>query len=92
MNICNYSYVAGDWKFIFDYIKKNKMDFDENYIGMVRMLGESEEYKKYSFNKKLKCIFMFKKFYFSFSAKEIFVFMPDLIKIQIRLVLALFIR
>ena len=92
MNICNYSYVAGDWKFIFDYIKKNKMDFDENYIGMVRMLGESEEYKKYSFNKKLKCIFMFKKCYFSFRAKEIFVFMPDLIKIQMRLVLASFIR
>ncbi len=92
LNINKYSYEAGDWKFIFDYIKKNKMDFDENYIGMLRELGTSEEYKKFSFFKRIKAILALKDFYFSFSVKEIFIFMPYLIKIQIRLVLTLFFR
>ena len=92
MDINNYSYEAGDWKFIFDYIRENKMDYDENYVGMSRTLGKSEDYKKYSFVKKIKNIFILKEFYFSFSVKEIFIFMPDLIKIQLRLILTLFIR
>ena len=31
---------------------ENKMDYDENYFGMSRTLGKSEDYKKYSFVKK----------------------------------------